>query len=229
MVKYYSPEQGPEEFDEMDMEMEDESRERNNGKAPLPYRLAVWGAVVVLFFAVGYWGTNIVLSMFDREKIPGQENVVTSPGEAGGVVADPDAGVAGENARQARFGVYVPSENSLQERQVTLTPGIMEDDIRDVLTHLFNTMKKEGVIDRQVKLLHVFRNGEVLYIDVNDPFLDALGAVSTARAQLVMTAIVKTVASNFSPVTRIRIIVNGKESEMKKPVDLTASWKLPSE
>lgn len=54
MVKYYSPEQGPEEFDEMDMEMEGEVGERSKGKAPLPYRLAVWGAVVVLFFAVGY-------------------------------------------------------------------------------------------------------------------------------------------------------------------------------
>ena len=41
-----------------------------------------------------------------------------------------------------------------------------------------------------------------------------------------MTSLVRTIVQNFSPVTRVRILINGKDPELKTPVDLTMPWQL---
>ena len=104
--------------------------------------------------------------------------------------------------------------------------GFLEDDVKAVISGLFDTMKAENAISGQVRVLHVFRNGDLLYLDLNDLFSGALKKLSAPKATLVMTSVVRTIVHNFSPVTRVRFLINGKDPGMKTPVDLTMSWQL---
>jgi hypothetical protein len=48
------------------------------------------------------------------------------------------------------------------------------------------------------------------------------------KAVSVITGIVSTISNNFSPVTRVRFLINGKEVKETEPVDLSSFWAMPS-
>ena len=54
----------------------------------------------------------------------------------------------------------------------------------------------------------------------------SLEAVGSEKALLLVTGIVRTLTENFSPLTRIRFLVNGREALETTPIDLTVAWAL---
>lgn len=210
----------------LDDDERDEFREEEeNGKAPLVLRVVAWISVIVLLFAGGYWGTSITLKFLDKRDIISQENVVSDPAEAKRVTDDqtPASGVSG---KRSAFEVFIPRGDALVPQSLSHVPGLLEDDVKAVMSSLFDTMRADRTISEQVSVLHVFRNGDLLYLDLNDPFAAALQKLSVPTANLVMTSLVRTLVSNFSPVTRVRFLINGKDPGMKTPVDLTMPWQL---
>ena len=102
----------------------------------------------------------------------------------------------------------------------------MEADLREVLQTLFGLLKAEGLLDPQSAVLHLFRTGDLLYLDVNEACTRSITALPVQKANLVVTGIARTVIENFRPITRVRFLVNGRESQEKNPVDLTVAWQL---
>jgi hypothetical protein len=213
------------EDDEVD-DLYDEDEDDDDGdKAPLVLRIVAWISVLVLLFAGGYWGTSLTLKYLDKKQIIGQHNVVSDPDEARRVAED-TSDPTGLAVRRSGFEVFVPRGDVLEGETVSLVPGILEDDVKTVISGLLETMRAENTISEQVRVLHVFRNGDLLYLDLNDPFVRAVQNLPDEKGALIMTSLVRTIVQNFSPVTRVRILINGKDPELKTPVDLTMPWQL---
>lgn len=206
-------------------EMEETYEEEENEKAPLALRIVAWISVVVLLFAGGYWGTSLTLKFLDKRDIISQENVVSDPAGAKRI-ADDQTPASGTSGKRTSFEVFIPRGDALVPQSLSHVPGLLEDDVKAVMSNLFDTMRADKTISEQVSVLHVFRNGDLLYLDLNDPFAGALQKLSVPTATLVMTSLVRTIVNNFSPVVRVRFLINGKDPGMKTPVDLTMPWQL---
>lgn len=186
-------------------------------KAPWILRLVSWSAVMLLLFTLGYFGTGLVLKWVDSKGGP-QETTVVSGKEP----------VLGETpkAPQNEYRVYSLKGNKLSESRVETAGGLMESDLREVLQGLFSLLQTEGVLDPQSAVLHIFRAGDLLYLDVNDACVRSIASLPPEKANLVMTGVVRTIIENFRPVTRVRFLVNGRESTETKPVNLAVAWQL---
>ena len=195
------------------------------GRVPTALRVVVWISVLVLLFAAGYWGTSLTLKYLDKKQIIAQRNVVRDPAEAKRVLEDTSE-PSGLSVKRSGFEVFVPRGDILESETVSLVPGILEEDVKTVILGLMETMRAENTISEQVRVLHVFRNGDLLYLDLNDPFVKVIQNLPAEKATLIMTSLVRTIVANFSPVTRVRILINSKDPELKAHVDLTTPWQL---
>lgn len=186
-------------------------------KAPWILRLVSWSAVMLLLFTLGYFGTGLVLKWVDSKGGP-QETTVVSGKEP----------VLGETPKAPRneYRVYSLKGNRLSESRVETAGGLMESDLREVLQGLFSLLQAEGVLDPQSAVLHIFRAGDLLYLDVNDACVRSIASLPPEKANLVMTGVVRTIIENFRPVTRVRFLVNGRESTETTPVNLAVAWQL---
>ena len=207
----------------MKNETTDHSQERQarrspeQTKAPWLLRLVSWSAVLLLLFTLGYFGTGLALKWIDKKGGPAETTIVSGQ--------EP---IPGEKAPSVQPGykVYSLKGNQVVESRVSTNGGLMEADLREVMQALFGLLKLEGILDPQSTVLHVFRTGDLLYLDVNDACIRSIAALPVQKANLVLTGIVRTAVENFRPVTRVRFLVNGRESQEKKPVDLTVAWQL---
>ena len=195
------------------------------GRVPTALRVVVWISVLVLLFSAGYWDTPLTLKYRDKKQIIAQRNVVRDPAEAKRVLEDTSE-PSGLSVKRSGFEVFVPRGDILESETVSLVPGILEEDVKTVILGLMETMRAENTISEQVRVLHVFRNGDLLYLDLNDPFVKVIQNLPAEKATLIMTSLVRTIVANFSPVTRVRILINSKDPELKAPVDLTTPWQL---
>lgn len=205
-------------------ETEEDYEEEGKRKTPLIYRTVVWISVVVLLFALGYWGTSLTLKFLDKRQIVGQQFVVSDPDEAKKIAEDTSSPAL--ISQRSGFDIFVPREGALEQQSVSHVSGLLEDDVKEVISDLLETMRAENTISEQVRVLHVFRNGDQLYLDLNDRFVSVLEKLEASSANLVMTSVVRSVVHNFSPVVRVRFLINGKDPVLKSPVDLTMPWQL---
>jgi hypothetical protein len=216
-------------YEEEDEEEEiEEEEDEGDRKAPLPLRVLVWAAVIVVFFAVGYWGSGIALNWLDSKGVIGDEQVVQTADEARQVASENDEENESAGGAKSRFKLYIPADGSFREERVSFVAGLLEDDLRNVLAELIETYSGEELLSGDVKVLHVFRNGDKVYLDLNDPFLESISKMPKEKAVSVITGIVSTISNNFSPVTRVRFLINGKEVKETEPVDLSSFWAMPS-
>ncbi|HPP13805.1 MAG TPA: GerMN domain-containing protein [Acetomicrobium flavidum] len=107
-----------------------------------------------------------------------------------------------------------------------LVPGVMEENISATLEQWISLMASKGLVDGNSRVLHVFRNGEMLYLDMNASFYSSLQKLDKDRASLFMTALLRTVIENFDPIKEVKFLTEGKDATMTTPVDLTVSWRL---
>ena len=197
-------------------------------KAPVAVRVLVWAAVVMIFFAIGYWGSGLVINWLDRRGVIRDEQLVQGTDEVRQLTAQEEGKTDTAVGHRSRFRIYIPTSGSFREETVSFVSGLLEDDLKNVLSGLLETYRKEGLFSGEIRVLHVFRNGDRLYLDLNDPFLENISRMPEEKAVSVITGIVSTVATNFSPITRVRFLINGREVNGTKPVDLSSFWAMPS-
>jgi hypothetical protein len=209
----------------MKEEMTEQPQERDRkayraprqAKAPWLLRLVSWSAVMLLLFTLGYFGTGLALKWVDRKEGPAETKIVSGKEPVPGASA---------GASQTGYKVYSLKGDRIIESRASTNGGVMEADLREVMKSLFGLLKVEGLLDPQATVLHVFRTGDLLYLDVNDACIRSITSLPKEKANLVMTGIVRTAIDNFRPLSRVRFLVNGKESQDKQPVDLTVAWQL---
>ena len=223
------------EKDQFDIEKEvlktrKKRRSESTLKAPLPFRIIAWISLVIVCFGMGYGGTSLALKVLTKKDMVVQEDVVSNSMETADLISKENAqGVAaGIPAKKILFNLYVPSDGGVSSRQVPILSGLMEDDVKKVISSLVTQGASAGYLEKDIEVLHVFRNGEILYLDLNEPFLRSLQKIGKERAAIVMTSIVRTMVDNFSPVTKVRIMIEGRVPVGAGPVDLSVPWQLSS-
>ena len=193
-------------------------------KAPLFIRLIAWTGVLVFCFAAGYVGTSVALRMLNRNDILRREDVATNREEAESVVKDAPAEIR-VNARKVSFTLYYPKEGAITSEKMELLSSIMEDDIRQVISKILSTLPEKDASG--VKLLNLFRSGDLLFLNFNGAFLSFLKTRGELGSALFITGVVQTMCENFSPVVQVRFLIDGQEQQGDAPVDLSVPWRLP--
>jgi hypothetical protein len=129
------------------------------------------------------------------------------------------------NVRKVSFTVYYPEKGAIISERLDVLSGIMEDDIHTVLNRVFALAQEKLPAD--VKLLNTFRSGDTLFLNFTSSFVPALTKIGGEESALLITSMVQTMKENFSPITKVRFLVDGKTVRKGAPVDLSVPWQLP--
>jgi len=196
--------------------------ERPRRKAPLPFRILAWLSLMAIFFAVGYGATSLAFRYMDDRgrRITG---TVTSPEEVQMRPLSEDVAQAGGGSLR----VYVPSGESFEERDFKVpVAGSDEEAMRAVLDFLLAELRSSGWMADSVRVLHLFRSGDWLYLNLNGAFYEGLKGLGKDRAGMVITAIVKTMQDNFKPTRKVKFYVDGQDVSDRSVVDLSKPWTI---
>ena len=195
-------------------------------KAPMLFRVVAWAGVILFCFVAGYVGTSLALKMLNRKDILVRPDVAENREGAAGVLAQDDGEIR-LNARKVAFTLHYPKDGSLATEKVELLSGIMDDDIRQVVGKIIALLPAR--FSPEVKVLHSFRAGNTLYLDFPSSFVSSLANQGAKESTLFITGIVRTMIENFSPVAKVRFLVDGQVPGEKTgaPVDLSVPWQLP--
>ena len=193
---------------------------QSSKKAPLALRAIAWVALLFLFFGVGYWGTSFTLKVLNKKNLVRQEEIVQNQQELSELVAsETNAG------RKVTFPLYIPMNGDVVRKDIVVLSSLMEDDMERLILKLFEEC---GDSLRGVNILHIFRNGDTAYVDISGGFMSALNALGEETSTLLITGIVRTLKENFSPVSKVRFLVEGKIPQSGAPVNLSVPWELRS-
>ena len=190
------------------------------------FRVVAWAGVILFCFVAGYVGTSLALKMLNRKDILVRPDVAENREGAAGVLAQDDGEIR-LNARKVAFTLHYPKDGSLATEKVELLSGIMDDDIRQVVGKIIALLPAR--FSPEVKVLHSFRAGNTLYLDFPSSFVSSLANQGAKESTLFITGIVRTMIENFSPVAKVRFLVDGQVPGEKTgaPVDLSVPWQLP--
>ena len=195
-------------------------------KAPILFRVVAWAGVILFCFVAGYVGTSLALRMLNKKDILVRSDVAENREGAEGIIAEEDGEIR-LNARKVAFTLHYPKDGTIATEKVELLSGIMDDDIRQVVEKIISYLS--GKFSADVKVLHTFRSGDTLYLDFPSAFISSLASQGKEESTLFITGVVQTMTENFSPVVKVRFLVNGQVPGEKdgSPVDLSVPWQLP--
>ena len=195
-------------------------------KAPILFRVIAWAGVILFCFVAGYVGTSLALRMLNKKDILVRSDVAENREGAEGVLAEDDGEIR-LNARKVAFTLHYPKEGTIATEKVELLSGIMDDDIRQVVGKIISYLP--GKFSADVKVLHTFRAGNTLYLDFPAAFVSSLASQGDKESTLFITGVVQTMTENFSPIVKVRFLVDGQVPGEKagSPVDLSVPWQLP--
>lgn len=227
--KWSSEEPSPREIREMrdrgewmDEDYDDEPVQ----KAPLVFRVLAWLSMIAIFFAVGYGATSLAFKWMDsgnRPKHPG--NLANTRQDAEELLAK--ARSEDNLAEREMFvscTISIPDGTNFVARQVQCNGGLREDTMKQALAAYMDAVKESSMLDPATQNISVFQSGDWLYLNMNKKFHDSLNKLGTDKSKILLTGIVKTMADNFAPVSKVKFYVDGKEVRDKKPVDLSVPW-----
>jgi hypothetical protein len=205
--------------DEYDDEYEDDEYEHK--KAPLLVRVFAWGALLAILFAAGYLGANCIFNWADKKGGPRIGDVVGSSSDVAKV--DQKDAQSQQPADSTSYKMYIPDKNDFTERKIDIKKGRTEQDIDKVLSTYFDSLKETGMLSDNVKIINLFHSDNKLYINMSTDFADSVKKLSPAKATQIITGVIRTLQADFS-VDTVKFYIDGQESKMTKPIDLTQDW-----
>lgn len=200
---------------------EDDDIEYRRGKAPVMVRVFAWASLLAVFFACGYLGANYIFDWADKKGGARVGDVVGSPAE----VKQIDANTASQGETiTSGYSIYLPDNGKYTKREIDITKGTVEADAAKVLSVYIDGLKEINVLDSSTKALNVFIGGDCMYLDMSSQFLASLKKLGAVKAPTVLVGMAKTMTKNFPPVKKIKFYIDGKESKITSPVDITKPW-----
>lgn len=198
-------------------------------KGPLILRILAWSGVALLFFSLGYVSSGWLLNYLDGKGIGGQPDVVSTQDQAKGLMTSSgqDVQTLVDMGRRVAFSIYIPNgKGGVDKEEVTLVSSIMEDDAAKVISVLLSKLSKKKIFASDVAMKHVFRDGELVYLNFNEAFYIALSKLSQSEGAVIMTGIVRSIVDNFMPVTKVQFLIDGKVREAAGSIPLSVPWEL---
>jgi len=225
-VEFFDDSEEEDYWEEDEIEEEEMEELYEAPKVPLWVRVAVWVATVAVFFAIGYWGSDLAIKWMDKKGYLKQKNVISTSSEVAGLTESSSGG--GATSHVSLFQIYIPGERGFVKEDVKVPSGLLEDELEHVLSIYIEKCGARGFLRPDTKVFHAFRSGDRLYLDMNASFLESLKAAGGEKARAIITSIVSTVVENFPPITKVKFLIEGKALDDKKPVDLSSFWAMPS-
>jgi len=195
---------------------------------PVYVKVLSWTFLLMLAMVTGYWLADVLLARrFGGEVSQGPRFAPQVAPSAG----SPDLPYSSEGSpsasgrREVGLFVYDGSGRALRFRDV-LVSDLAENEILACLDRLTTALVSQGVAPSLPKplVLHVFRAGEHLYLNLSEPFAASLREMGADRARLVVASMVRTLLENFPPVAAVHFLIGGKRPSSDLPVDLTRPW-----
>jgi len=200
-------------------------------KAPLPYRIVAWISLIMICFGLGYFGTSMILDATGKDAASVDKNVVSNQDELKEALVEKKEVSEGEELgfTSNRLNVYIPSGDTIEKETIKVNPSaVMEDKIKSVVLRIGNATASNSFSDRSFRVIHVFRTGDMLYLDMARDFQETIKTMGERKASILMTSIVRSMVENFVPVSRVRILVQGNVPSRELPVNLSVAWQLRS-
>lgn len=207
------------------MDEDDDLDEEPIRKAPLLFRVIAWISLILIFFGVGYAATSMVFRWMDGkggERSPA--NLAATQREVEDMLA---RARSADNASSLNFvtcTLSIPDGGAFVSRQIQCNAGVREDTMKQTIAAFLDAVKENSMVDASAQNLHLFQSGEWLYLNMNGKFYDSLVKQGSEGARFIITGIVRTMSSNFSPISKVKFFIDGKEKTDKKVVDLTSAW-----
>lgn len=195
---------------------------------PIYVKVLSWTFLLILAMVTGYWLADVFLARRFGGEIS-QGSRVAPPGAPSTASPDLPSPVGGAPSasvrREVGLFVYDGSGRALRFRDV-LVSDLVENEIVACLDRLTAALASQGVAPSLPKplVLHVFRAGEHLYLNLSEPFAASLREMGADRAKLVVASMVRTVLENFPPVAAVHFLIGGKRPPSDLPVDLSRPW-----
>lgn len=198
---------------------------------PLLLRILSILGVILLCFVLGYLGTSWVVELLNRKlflkpdnRIENQEDLSKFQ-EAEAERSARKLLTEGGNVQQVSLNLYHVKDNNLAETRRNFIARTREDNMRDAVNEV---IALSGVPNSdKMKLLHVFRNDETVFLDMPEQFPSVLKSMGKQKSLLLITGMLRTMQSNFSPISQIRFLIGSKAAKPGGEVDLSSIWKLP--
>lgn len=185
--------------------------------------------VALVFFSMGYLSSGWLLSYLDGKGVGGQPDVAGTSEQAAQIMASSgeDVQTLVDMGRRVAFSIYVPDEKGgMEKEQINVVSSIMEDDVSKVIATLLSRLNEKKVFASDISLRHVFRDGELVYLNFNEPFRIALSKLPQPKGAIVMTGIVRSIVDNFMPVARVQFLIDGNVKESAGEIPLSVPWEL---
>jgi hypothetical protein len=202
---------------------ESQRREKRKPKPPLLLRVLTWCGVILLCFVGGYIGTSYILKLLDKPIFYKSENGGQNENYGASLSSDSTSDLK-LDMQKVVLSLFYPKDNALVEEKAEVIAHTREDNIREAVLRL---LSRSGFFNDETFVKHVFRNVDMVYLDFSSAFLSALNAAGAEASTLFITGVVRTMRDNFSPITKVRFLVNSQIVSTGAPVDLTAVWQLP--
>ncbi len=195
-------------------------------QTPWAYRVAAWTALILLFVAVGYYGTGVLFGSLSRRGVAPQQGVVQSTQQLQELLGGGDQS-PGSVGTWRNLDVYVMNQDGtgLIRENRSVISDIQEVDAAQALKLLFAATPTDWTQGLEVR--HLFRDGVTAYLDMPQAFLQGLETLEETPALMFITSIVRTMVENFQPIARIYFLVEGRWVDQAGTVPLSVPWELP--
>ncbi|MCR4819337.1 MAG: GerMN domain-containing protein [Fretibacterium sp.] len=197
---------------------------------PLLLKCFSWLGGILLCFVLGYLGTNILMDSLNQKLLLKPENLVKNQEDLKAMEEAERSRSAspanGENIQQVGLLLYYVKGDTVVEEKRNFVARTKEDNITDALNAVFSLSNVPDM--DSIRLLHVFRNAEMVFLDFSSGFVSALSSMGQRKSLLLLTGIVRTLQDNFSPITQVRFLINSQNPVAGGVVDLSVPWKMPS-
>lgn len=198
---------------------------------PLLLRILSILGVILLCFVLGYLGTSWVVDLLNKKLLLKPDNRIENQEDLSKFQESESERSArklledGADVQQVSLSLYHVKDDTLAETRRNFIARTREDNIRDAVNEIIFL---SGVPNPdRIKLLHVFRNDETVFLDMPEQFPSALNSMGKQKSLLLITGMLRTMTANFSPVSQIRFLVGSKAAKPGGIVDLSSIWKLP--
>ncbi|MDY3868662.1 MAG: GerMN domain-containing protein [Pyramidobacter sp.] len=197
--------------------------EKKQKKVPLFFRLCAWGALIVIFVAAGYYGTDEGLKLLDRKEMVNQKDVVSDTAQLQKLL---DATSPDDSRLESRksYDIFSLGTEGLVKGNMKILADTQEDEIAEAVKSVFSNSAEAWTSGIEAR--HLFRDGVSLYLDLPASFLTGLEGMSEERALLMITGIVRTLVQNFPPVNRVFFLIEGRWVPNVGTIKLSEPWGL---
>ena len=198
---------------------------------PLLLKILMILGVILLCFVLGYLGTSWVVDFLNKKLLLKPENRIENQEdlshyeESARERSARSLLASGGDVQQISLNIYHVKDDAVASTRKSFLARTREDNISDAVNEVITA---SGVPNSEkIKLLHVFRNGDTVFLDMPGQFASSISAMGRQKSLLLITGIIRTMEENFSPITQVRFLIDSKPPKSGGEVDLSSVWKLP--